>query len=69
MQGKNPGNLGISIQQPVVAGSWYPAQSAKLKSIIISLLDSQQLTINQPIKALILPHAGYQYSGKIAASG
>jgi AmmeMemoRadiSam system protein B/AmmeMemoRadiSam system protein A len=53
-----------------VAGRWYPANSATLANQVKSFLDKAR--INQDIDnvmALILPHAGYSYSGQTAAYG
>ena len=51
-----------------IAGSWYPSDSNTLKKQIEGLFQKAE---SQPInnaKALILPHAGYQYSGQTAAA-
>jgi len=57
------------IRQPVVAGSFYPADPAELETIVNGYLGevSGQRTETPP-KALIVPHAGYVYSGPIAAT-
>jgi AmmeMemoRadiSam system protein B len=60
---------------PAVAGSFYPAQATQLNQEVMLLLSAVKLT--KPVekilekkgpKALIVPHAGYCYSGAIAAS-
>lgn len=57
------------IRQPVVAGSFYPADPAELETIINGYLDEvSDQRPETPPKALIVPHAGYVYSGPIAAS-
>jgi len=56
---------------PAVAGFFYPADSAKLESAVASYLaavPSPPSGAPAP-KALIVPHAGYVYSGPVAASG
>jgi hypothetical protein len=56
-----------NIRQPVFAGQFYAADSAKLvKQIIIFLENSKPVTIDEAV-AIIVPHAGYIYSGQIAA--
>jgi AmmeMemoRadiSam system protein B len=57
------------VRQPVVAGSFYPADPEELEAIVNGYLDgvSGQRSEMAP-KALIVPHAGYIYSGPIAAS-
>lgn len=60
------------IRPPAVAGSFYPAQAVPLQAQVDMLLAAVEprpsARSNRPIKALIVPHAGYVYSGPIAAS-
>ena len=61
-----------NIRMPVWAGKFYPAKQADLKQTINILTQkSKQTTVNIPpnkkLKAIILPHAGYIYSGFTAA--
>lgn len=58
------------IQKPVVAGSFYPAESVLLAGQINKYLnDAKPEAVNGDIIALISPHAGYIYSGPVAAYG
>ena len=57
-----------STREMAVAGSFYPAVEQQLYQEITELLDTANVSAPAP-KALILPHAGYRYSGPIAASG
>lgn len=59
-----------TIQHPNVAGLFYPRESDVLKHDIEHFLAEQPAdpTEDQPPKAMIVPHAGYIYSGAIAAS-
>ncbi|MFH1551815.1 MAG: AmmeMemoRadiSam system protein B [bacterium] len=58
------------VREPAVAGSFYPDNKAELKSMVDEYLNKAELLeINGSIKALIVPHAGYEYSGQIAAYG
>ncbi len=57
------------IQMPNVAGSFYPGDPETLQADIDRMLAQASNTIDAPIKALISPHAGYVYSGPVAASG
>ena len=50
-----------------VAGTFYPADKHQLQSMIQGFLDAAQPEGGLP-KAIIAPHAGYIYSGPIAAS-
>ena len=51
-----------------VAGMFYPESAALLAGTVAEMLD--QAATNPPLrpKAIIAPHAGYIYSGPIAAS-
>jgi AmmeMemoRadiSam system protein B/AmmeMemoRadiSam system protein A len=50
-----------------LAGTWYPADAAALKKQIDDLFEKASVKPIDNIIALILPHAGYQYSGPTAA--
>jgi len=54
-------------RKPAVAGSFYPAEPQQLHAMITHYLDSVETAGKVP-KAIIVPHAGYIYSGPIAAS-
>ena len=56
---------------PAVAGFFYPADRAELESALASYLGAVAAPHGSapPPKALIVPHAGYVYSGPVAASG
>jgi AmmeMemoRadiSam system protein B len=54
---------------PAVAGLFYPADRAELAADVRALLDAVTAgTGTRSPKALIVPHAGYIYSGPVAAS-
>lgn len=53
---------------PAVAGSFYPASSSALRALLQPWLATTSAAKARP-RALILPHAGYCYSGAIAAAG
>ena len=60
------------IRMPAYAGSFYPETQAELTALIKHLTDGvKQTHMNPPpktsLKALIMPHAGYMYSGETAA--
>jgi len=57
-----------TLREPAVAGLFYPADHDELHATVTTLLDDAT-TDAPPPKALIVPHAGYVYSGPIAASG
>ncbi|MCG6940171.1 MAG: AmmeMemoRadiSam system protein B [Thiohalocapsa sp.] len=62
-----------NIRRPAVAGLFYPSDAGDLRGLVADLLaaaapaDAAREHQMQP-KALIAPHAGYIYSGPIAAS-
>ncbi|MHC5009801.1 MAG: AmmeMemoRadiSam system protein B [Planctomycetota bacterium] len=53
---------------PAVAGRFYPADPAALRAAISRYLEEPEVP-GLPPKALILPHAGFDYSGPVAAIG
>lgn len=58
------------IRLPAVAGMFYPAQTAVLREMVDQLLGDgciEDESASCP-KALIVPHAGYVYSGAVAAT-
>ncbi len=57
-----------SVRPPAVAGAFYPVASAELRSQLTAMLASARTKDVRRPKALIAPHAGYVYSGPIAAS-
>lgn len=57
----------MNIRPPAVAGMFYPNDPALLSREVRALLTSADTLALWP-KALIVPHAGYVYSGPIAAS-
>lgn len=57
-----------SIRPPAVAGQFYPADPVQLRTQVETLLASARpAPLDQQPKALIVPHAGYIYSGATAA--
>ena len=56
-----------TVRPPAVAGMFYPADPRQLEHDVQKYLAAAQPQAFQP-KALIVPHAGYVYSGAIAAS-
>jgi MEMO1 family protein len=56
------------VRHPAVAGAFYPGEENELKNTVLGMLaysGSEQL--NGRIIGIISPHAGYIYSGRIAA--
>ena len=58
-----------TVRPPAVAGQFYPREPAKLEAAVKAFLaDAVPAHGERPV-ALVLPHAGYVYSGQIAADG
>ncbi len=64
-----------NVRQPAVAGSFYPGSPAKLAAMLgemtshaRKIVEKLELPPRRPA-AVILPHAGYVYSGVAAAAG
>ena len=57
-------------RSPAVAGQFYPSDPAELRAMLKSAFSSAvQPRGFKDVVALIVPHAGYVYSGVVAASG
>jgi len=58
------------IREPAVAGTFYPEDPGELTSTVDRLLAhaNGQLEPDRELRALISPHAGYAYSGMVAAA-
>jgi hypothetical protein len=57
-------------RKPAVAGAFYPSDKETLNQMIDSFLqDCKKPKITGNVKAIIVPHAGYVYSGIVAATG
>lgn len=53
---------------PAVAGMFYPAATEELRGQVRRFLAEAEAADGPPPKAIIVPHAGYMYSGPVAAS-
>lgn len=56
------------IRQPAVAGLFYPSDPQELRTQVHRYMDEAARENAPPPKALIAPHAGYVYSGPVAAT-
>ena len=62
-----PAAASLRVRQPAVAGLFYPDDPDELAELLNELLQGNGAP--QPtLKALIVPHAGYVYSGAVAAA-
>ncbi len=56
------------VRPAACAGRFYPAEPTKLRHLVKSLLASANTPDGPAPQAIIAPHAGYDYSGPVAAS-
>ncbi len=56
------------VRKPVIAGTWYPGRPEELRRMISDFLARVEVEpVPGELKGLIAPHAGYIYSGQVAA--
>ena len=57
------------VREPQVAGGFYPADPQELDQMIKGFLSNVRNSprVEGPVAAIIVPHAGYVYSGQVAA--
>src|SRR5512144_170230 len=57
------------VREPAVAGQFYPASAERLRATVEKLLaDAAAPAATRPL-AVVVPHAGYVFSGQVAADG
>jgi len=56
------------LRLPAVAGRFYPSNPAELTAIIARFTKTQSNVEKVAVKACLLPHAGYVYSGSVAGA-
>lgn len=62
-----------STMQPVLSDSWYPSSRDELRTMLTTMHTTARATYNETppsntLRALIVPHASYYYSGAIATA-
>ncbi|MFH1857111.1 MAG: AmmeMemoRadiSam system protein B [Candidatus Omnitrophota bacterium] len=55
------------IREAVVAGQFYPADKSSLLEMLKGFFEKRESISKIDVKAAVVPHAGYIYSGKVAA--
>ena len=56
------------VRPSAIAGTWYPGRASDLKAMIKAFLDVADMEpIEGQIVGVMAPHAGYRYSGPVAA--
>jgi MEMO1 family protein len=59
----------VTIRRPAVAGAFYPARAADLAALVDRLLaEATPAELDPAPIGLVVPHAGYRYSGSVAAT-
>lgn len=65
----------MTVRPPAVAGRFYPADPTELRAVVATLLADARRSADPPVSpsarppiAVIVPHAGYLYSGPTAAA-
>lgn len=58
----------MQVKTPAVAGLFYPGSASGLRATVRDLMDAAAASAPARPHAVIAPHAGYQYSGPIAAN-
>ncbi len=63
-----PAVRGVNLHPAEGAGRWYPADPSQLRSAVEALLSQAQFDpLPGRVLAVIVPHAGYVYSGSVAS--
>ncbi|MEM2949335.1 MAG: AmmeMemoRadiSam system protein B, partial [Candidatus Bilamarchaeaceae archaeon] len=57
----------MKIRFPAVAGSFYPEDPEEIKKMVFEFLEKVKPRRVDNLRAIICPHAGYIYSGPVAA--
>ena len=56
------------VRMPAVAGAFYPADADTLRETVVSFLsEASSAEADKEVQAVIVPHAGYVYSGSTAS--
>jgi AmmeMemoRadiSam system protein B/AmmeMemoRadiSam system protein A len=67
VQGGSMTGEALRVRPPAVAGSFYPADAKELRKIVDDFLAQAATPVFHNVVALVAPHAGYPYSGPVAA--
>lgn len=59
---------GLVDRKPAVAGQFYPSDPARLRAELADLFENAEPRRSGEVLAVISPHAGYVFSGQVAAS-
>jgi MEMO1 family protein len=59
----------MRVKRGTLAGSWYPSDPDDLRGMIGDLLAAAPVAPGERLLGVVVPHAGYAYSGAVAAAG
>ncbi|MBN1937299.1 MAG: AmmeMemoRadiSam system protein B [Anaerolineae bacterium] len=60
--------MSFTVRRSVIAGQWYPGRANELQAMIAGFFDHvEPIELDGEVIGLISPHAGYIYSGQVAA--
>ena len=62
-----PNSQRAKVRPPAAAGLFYAGDPRRLQASVAELIGAVEASAGVPPKALIAPHAGYVYSGSVAA--
>ncbi len=63
-----PAPTSSNVRHSVIAGSWYPGEPRQLRAMLGGFFDEvPEQPLQGDLVGLIAPHAGYVYSGQVAA--
>jgi len=60
---------GMMVRSPAAAGTFYPGTASRLAAVVDGLLEVAAPWSGMRPWGIVVPHAGYAYSGPVAASG
>ena len=63
-----PSRTNASVREPAVAGLFYPGDAGELRATVDALLEQAPVVDAPTAQTFIVPHAGYVYSGGVAAT-
>lgn len=57
------------LRMPAVSGQFYPADPTELRTLLSGYFSDLPAQVHKPVRAVIVPHAGFVFSGEVAAAG
>jgi AmmeMemoRadiSam system protein A/AmmeMemoRadiSam system protein B len=57
-----------NVRSPASAGTFYPSDAKELAATVKKMMDAAPQTAKDPVKMILTPHAGLEFSGQTAAN-